>query len=77
MLMGGFNINLLNTEKTPNILDFYDKKLKNINNILLNFIDHFPQLLILTNFHLKSIITNNVVYGRNYRFFNNSKFKTG
>ena len=55
-----------------------------INNIFLNSIefetfsrksDHLPQLLILKDFHYKSIVTNNIVYERNYRFFNDNKFK--
>ena len=55
-----------------------------INNIFLNSIefetfsrksDHLPQLLILKDFHYKSIVTNSIVYERNYRFFNDNKFK--
>ena len=74
---GWFQYKSLKFRKEPQQLDFYDQKLKNIDNIFLNSTDHFPHLLILTNFHLKSTVTNNVVYGRNYWFFNNNKFKNG
>ena len=108
MLMGDFNINLLNTGTNTNISEFYDNMASHffapyilqparltkisktlINNIFLNSIefetfsgnlislisDHLPQLLILKAFHRKSTVTNNIVYERNYRFFNNNKFK--
>ena len=101
MLMGDFNINLLNAETNTNISEFYDntsshffapyilqptRLTKNsktlIDNIFQNSIefetfsrnlaflisDHFPQLLILKDFHRKSTVINNIVYERNYRF---------
>ena len=37
--------------------------------------DHLPQLLILKDFHRKSIVTNNIVYERNYQLFNDNEFK--
>ena len=60
-----------------------------IDNIILNSIefetfsrnltslisDHLPQLLILKDFHRKSAVTDNIVYERNYRFFNYNVFK--
>ena len=60
-----------------------------INNIFLNSIefetfsgnltslifDHLPQLLIQKDFNRKSTITNNIIYERNYRFFNDNEFK--
>ena len=67
-----------------------DKKLKNTyDNIFLNstkfktfsrnltslISDHLPQLVILKNFHRNSTVTNNIVYERNYRFFNENEFK--
>ena len=37
--------------------------------------DNLPQLLILKDFLRKSTVTNNIVYKRNYRFFDNNEFK--
>ena len=37
--------------------------------------DHLPQLLILKDFYRKSIVTNSIVYERNYQLFNDNKFK--
>ena len=37
--------------------------------------DYLPQLSIPKDFHRKSIVTNNIFYERNYRFFNDNKFK--
>ena len=37
--------------------------------------DHLPQLLILKDFHRKSTVANNIVYERNYQFFNDDEFK--
>ena len=67
-----------------------DKNSKSlIYNILLNYIefetfsrnwtslmsDHLAHLLILKDFHRKPTLTNNIVYKRNYRFFNDNDFK--
>ena len=37
--------------------------------------EHLPQLLILKDFHRKSTVANNIVYERNYQFFNDDEFK--
>ena len=37
--------------------------------------DHLAHLLILKDFHRKPTLTNNIVYKRNYRFFNDNDFK--
>ena len=72
-------ISLLLTKNTKTMID----------NIFLNSIefetftgnltslisDHLPHLLILKDFQRKSTITYNIVYERNYRFFNDKEFK--
>ena len=43
-------------------------------NLTSQISDHL-QLLILKDFHCKFSVTNNIVYERNYQFFNNNEFK--
>ena len=44
-------------------------------NLISLISDHLAQLLILKDFHHKSTVTNNIVYEKNYQFFNDNKFK--
>ena len=51
-------------------------KFETLSGILTSLIcDPLPQLLILKDFHRKPTVTNNIVYERNCRFFNNNEFE--